>query len=328
MWILIVLFLIIVPFFIGCVVRKLTDPFGEGCVDTYLSGVLTLFALSGSVQLFLVLGQKGFVEYIIIYVTLLFLLFIPGILLFGVEIRKKRRERTFTERFKGFCRSWFVDRASQIFSFLTILVFLVCFVRVVFGTVDLRGDFTLETVQTTLETDTIYEYNSFTGQVLKEGMPIRQKILTMPFFLAMLCEICQVDPSILVYRVFPCFVLIWTILMYARWGSLLYSKQREKESGFLLLIGVLLLFGDYARLSPAALLLHQGFTGNAFCAAVVIPYCIYLCMKEKWVLALLCIATEIFLIWTTYGFGYCFLIVLFFAMWKIGQNIYRKKRKA
>lgn len=327
MWILVFLFLVIVPFFVGCTVGKVADPFEYGLLDTYLDGVLMLFVLSGLVQFVTVLFHRAFGEYIIIYAVLLTLLFIPGVFLFGWGMRKDGKNKIFLEKGKGFFRFWFADRASQVLTLLNILIFVFCIARVLFGTVDLHGDFTMETVRTTLETDSIYEYDSFTGQVLNEGMPIRQKILTLPFFLAMLCEIAGVNPGILIYKVFPCFLLMWTAMLCAKWGSLLFPKQREKESGFLMLTGCLLLFGDYAQMAPASLLLHQGFTGNALCALFVIPYTLYLCLRKKWVLSLLCIAAEIFLIWTTYGFGYCFLIVAFFGIWEAGKKIYQKKRK-
>jgi len=104
-------------------------------------------------------------------------------------------------------------------------------------------------------------------------------------------------------------------------------NRRDMQSGFLFLISFMIFVGDYAGAAPAALLLHQGFTGNAMCAAVVIPFAIYLCMKGKWLAAFLCVVAELFLIWTTYGLGYCVLVIVLFAGVAICSKIKGKVQK-
>lgn len=327
MILLLLLFLIIVPFLVGQPARKVLDYKGRGVVDTYLCGVMVMFALSGVLHLLMMFLNHPFSDYEKIYPIILLAVALVGILLVVLDIKKDNAELSRKERFMGFWRSWFQSRESQIFCALTVIVLLLCVVRILVGTPDVTGDFTLETIQTTLSTDSIYQYNSLTGMAIEEGMPIRQQILTMPFFLAFLSDVFKVEASVLLYKIFPCYTLLLTILVYTRWAGVLFVKQRERQTGFLFIISVLLFLGDYAQAAPAALMLHQGYTGNAVCAGVVIPFAIYACMSKKWLLACLCVAAELFLIWTTYGLGYCVLVILLFVLIEVGGKTIKGRMK-
>lgn len=314
MILLLLLFLILAPYLVGRPVGKLLDHTGHSIPDTYLYGVMTLFITSGGVQLLLILREGPFSDYEKWYPLILLLFALAGIVLTVLDLRKEKTEKSLRERLHSLSRSLLPDRESRIFGALTVAVLLLCGLRILTGTPDLTGDFTLETVNTTLATDRIYAYNSLTGQVIEAGMPIRQQILTMPFFLAFLSHVFRVDAAVLLYQIIPCYVLALAVLVYSRWGAILFPKQTGRQFGFLFVIGILLLAGDYARLAPAALILHQGFTGNALCAGVIIPFAICQCMRKKWLPAILCAGAELFLIWTTYGLGYCVWVVLLFVL--------------
>lgn len=326
MIILLVLFLIIMPYLVGQIVRRVLDYTGRGMVDAYLCGVMAMFMVSGVLQFLFLFMKRPFSNYEKVFPLILGVLAFAGIVVVAFDVKSSRSEQTYKERFLGFWRSYFQSKESQIFSVGVVVLLVLCAVRILTMGPNLIGDFTLETVRTTLATDSIYQYNSFTGQIIEQGMPIRQQILTLPFFLAFLSDVFDVDANMLLYKIFPCYVLFLTILVYCRWAGVLFAKQREKQSGFLLVICMLLLVGDYARLAPASLVLHQGFTGNAVCAAVVIPYAIYLCMKKKWLLACLCVGAELFLIWTTYGFGYCVWVIFLFAILEIGGKLIKERK--
>ena len=330
MLVLLIIFFVFVPLLAGRPVRKILDYTGQGILDTYLSGVLTLFIISGALQVLLLKLKRPFSDYEKIYPLLLALLCAIGLALFVIDVRGEKKEQSRKERFMGVCRTLFQSRESQIFGFLTFAVVLLCILRIFTETPDIRGDFTLETMRTTLSTNTIYQYDSFTGMVIEEGMPIRQQVLTLPFFLAFLSHVFRVEETLLLYRIFPCFVLVLALLVYGRWGGILFPSQRQKQIGFLLVVSVMLLAGDYTDMAPGTLLLHQGFTGNGVCAGFVIPYAIYLCMRKKWLLACICAGAELFLIWTTYGLGYSVLVLVLSALPEILDNLkvlLNRKRK-
>lgn len=327
MILLLLICLIVIPYLVGKPVRKILDYKGHDAITTYLCGVMMIFIASGGVQLLMLLKQRPFSEYEKLFAVVLVVLAFAGILLLVWELCRKRQEIIgFRKRIPEFWRSRFGDWESRIFCALTAAALVLCAVRILAGTPDVTGDFTLETVNTTLETDSIYQYNSLTGMVIEEGMPIRQQILTLPFLLAFLSDIFRIDAAVLLYRLFPCYVLLLTALVYSCWGRLIFPGQSGRQYGFLFVISLLILAGDYAGLAPAALILHQGFTGNAVCAGVVLPFSMYLCMGKKWFSALLCVGAELFLIWTTYGLGFCVWVILLFALLQLGSLIGHKRK--
>lgn len=322
--ILLIAFLTIAPFLLGQPVRKILDRGGKGVVDTYICGVMTMFAISGVLHFFVMFTNRPFTFYLKFYPIIIAVPAIIGVILTLLDIKRNNDEFSVKARIFAFFHSWFKSKELQIFGALTLIVVLLCAVRIITSTPDVTGDFTLETIRTTLQTNSIYQYNSLTGQVLQEGMPIRQQILTLPFFQAFLSEFSGVDVTLLLYKVFPCYTLALAVLVYSRFAGTIFVKQKEHQMIFMFIISFMLFVGDYAQAAPAALMLHQGFTGNALCAGVIIPFAIYACMNRKWLLALVCVAAELFLIWTTYGLGFSVLVIFIFAVIEIVGKVIKK----
>lgn len=324
--ILLTAFLILVPCLLGCLVRKLLDRSGRGVADAYICGVMTMLIISGLLHFVVMYTNRPFTVYLKVYSIIIAVPAVIGALIAVSDISKSNIGLRARECMTGFINSLSQSRELRIFSALTLIVILLCMVRIITNEPDVTGDFTLETIRTTLQTDSIYQYNSLTGQVIEEGMPIRQQILTMPFFQTFLSRFSGIDISLLLYKIFPCYTLLLTVLTYSRFAQALFPGQNKRQMIFMFIISFMLLVGDYSKTAPAALILHQGFTGNALCAGVIIPFAIYSCMNRKWLLALLCAAAEMFLIWTTYGLGFSMLVIFFFAVIEIAGKVIRRQR--
>ncbi len=318
---LLILSLLIVPFFLGQPVRKVIDHGGKGATDTYICGVMTMFVLSGVLHFFVMFTNRPFSQYVRLYLIAISLLMLIGVVVTVFDVKKCGREYSVKARTFAFFRAWFKGREAMLFTVLTLIMLILCMVRILAGEPDITGDFTLETIRTTLQTDSIYRYNSLTGMILTEGMPIRQQILTLPFCLAFLSEFFGVELTLVVHKIFPCFVLLLGFLVYSRLAGILFERDKTKQIIFMFVICFMILVGDYAHAVPAALMLHQGFTGNALCAGVVVPFVVYACLRRKWLIAVLCVVAELFLVWTTYGMGFCVLVILIFALIEIAGRV-------
>lgn len=322
--VLLLFLLIIIPFFVGQPVRKIIDHDGKGVADTYICGVMTMFVVSGILHFVVMFTSRPFSDYLNFYPIVIITLAFAGLVLTAWDIKRNNAEYSVKARMIAFFKSWFKSKELQFFSGLTLMVIVICILRIIMEIPDVTGDFTLETIRTTLYTDSIYQYDSLTGKLLEEGMPIRQQILTMPFFLAFLSEFFEVPITDVLYKVVPCYVLLISVLVYSRYAGTLFVKKKENQMIFVFVISFMLLVGDYARMTPAALMLHQGFTGYALCAGVIIPFAVYSCMNKKWLMACLCVAAETFLIWTTYGLGYCVLVIIIFVLLEFVGKLIKK----
>ncbi len=191
---------------------------------------------------------------------------------------------------------------------------------------DVSGDMTLETVNTFLKTDQIYQVNPLTGLPYETGMPMRLKILCLPFFYGALSSIFRLDPEQVVCHVLPAAVLLYSYLAYAWLGSVLFPESRLKKAVFLLFVSLVIWLGDYGTKTDAFLLLHGAFRGSAVRSGILLPVTICLCLEKKWKLLWIFLLAEACIVWTWYGLGLCFAATVFFAVLWLGRACLGKKR--
>ena len=278
---------IIIPLCIGSGLKIL---FGKGknsiCL-VYISGSLGMFLISGVCQFVTIMGDFSFGWYAkLLGITILIASVIGAIL--GIVTKKQNAVEPMEIK----------KTALPVFAFLAAGIFLILCTRT-----DNVGDFTLETVNTTLETDSIYEFNSFTGRQIEEGMPIRQKILTPPFLYAAVCSLLSLPAQRVVYLYIPIWLLLTVICIFILWAKELSSTPDEQRL-FLWFCAVLTVFAGYGVSSWGYQMWTRGYTGNAWVAAVVVPFVVYACRKRMYMAVIAACMAEVFMAWTTYGIGF------------------------
>ncbi len=189
------------------------------------------------------------------------------------------------------------------------------------------GDITIETVQTILATDTVYEYNPMTGGLFEAGMPSRLKILVLPVLYSAVARWTGLPTQTIVYEWVPTIVLCLSYLVYVGWAGFLFPGDRKKQCRFLLLAVMLYQFGAYAPLSDGMRALQAGFTGESIRALVLLPYVLLCCVQKKWLQAVLGAMAEICIVWTLYGLGYSVLVIFFTVLLFWAIDTIGKRRK-
>lgn len=177
----------------------------------------------------------------------------------------------------------------------------------------LEGDMTLETVNSFLATDKIYQVNPLTGAAFEAGMPLRLKILGLPTLYGSMCYLFRMDTQQMVWHIVPAFVLVCGYLVYFQLGGILFPKSKERQACFLVLVILLMWIGDYLYGMDGFNILHSGFRGVSLRGMVMIPYTFSLIMRKKWRLVILCLAAEACVVWTLYGMGACLFVAV--GMW-------------
>jgi len=169
-----------------------------------------------------------------------------------------------------------------------------------------QGDLTVETVESFLATDGIYQVNPLTGQPYTEGIPSRLKILCLPTLYGSLCKLLKISPLVLVHRIVPVVTLLGCYTAFAALGRCLFS-ERKKRVCFLIAVAILLWTGTYLYGMDGFNLLYCGWRGVSIRNGVLLPWLISLCLRKKWFSVLLCILAEACMVWTFYGMGVCLL---------------------
>lgn len=190
-----------------------------------------------------------------------------------------------------------------------------------------KGDITIETVQTILASDTLYQTNPMTGMPFEAGMPSRLKILVLPTLYAAVCRWTGASPQTVLYEWAPTLVLLLSYLVYSRYACRLFPYDREKQCLFMLFVSVLYLFGTCSPFSDGFCALYAGFTGESIRALVILPYVLLACMEKKWLCAAAGALAELCLVWTLYGLGYSVLVIACIFAIQTAAAFWDKKRR-
>ena len=218
------------------------------------------------------------------------------------------------------------DKGQWIFVMFGIIVIVQLIALVTMQSVYLDGDMTLETVNSFLTTDAIYEVNPMTGKAYTLGMPLRLKILCLPTFYGILCKAFGMSAEQVVLGVIPAFVLLGSYLAYSTVAKKLFSENKSKRAIFMLAVALLYSVGDYMFGMDGFGVLHSGFRGVTIRAAILHPYTFGLMLRKKYKLVVLCILTEACIVWTLYGMGACVAVAAGMLLVQFAIQWYAKKQ--
>lgn len=295
-----------------------------GMLHAYTSGLLLCLVFCGVINALSVLLNKTLSECVIWYcLGLLWLQLIAGIaLVFLWNPRETNLGELFqkikisvTDCLKGIperCRKNPLAMAVLGAVGLLIVIQIIGVYRN--GYVYMAGDMTLETVQSFLEHDSLYRVHPLTGQPYEVGVPLRIQILCLPTLYASICSAFGLAPKAVVWTLMPIYFLLCSYLVYYLLGDRLFGKKVLYKSCFLLLVVLLNGWGTYAYGMDGLGLLYQGFRGESVRAGILLPYVLCQVLDHKWWSVLLCIGTELFLVWTLYGMGACVFVAVGFLI--------------
>lgn len=153
------------------------------------------------------------------------------------------------------------------------------------GMVGNRQDALLETMQTSLVTDTINQVHPFTGQIMEQGVILSKRLLTLPFWYGGLQIWTGFSPQNTVWVWGSFFTIIFSLMAAAELVSLLFEGDSRKTGLFVCLMELLILSGDYIHSSAGYQLLFYGYSGEIIVGAVALP--MLLCLLYRFFLPFL-----------------------------------------
>ncbi len=207
-----------------------------------------------------------------------------------------------------------------------------------------QGDIMAETVESFLATDRVYQVNPMTGRAYTEGIPLRLKILCLPFLYSSICKITGLSAAVAVRTLVPAVILILCYAAFAALGNALfaggawrpegvsgqdmadkgvYLANRRGYAWFMAVAALLLWAGAGMDGMEGCRLLWSGWQGAAIRNCVLTPWLFSLCLRRKWRYVPLCILAEACITWTLYGMGMCFAAAFLMA----GIQICARRRK-
>ncbi|MGN0304912.1 MAG: DUF6077 domain-containing protein [Lachnospiraceae bacterium] len=139
------------------------------------------------------------------------------------------------------------------------------------GMVGNRQDALLETMQTTLLTDTMNKYHPFTGQPMELGVILSKKILTLPFWYGALKSWTGFSAQDTVWVWGSFLTITFSLMAFSELAGLLFRRDFRKTWLFACLLELLILSGDYVSSAEGYRLLFYGYAGETIVGAVALP---------------------------------------------------------
>ncbi|MCC8066054.1 MAG: DUF6077 domain-containing protein [Clostridiales bacterium] len=166
---------------------------------------------------------------------------------------------------------------------LLIVVIVCVLLQVVFVTfsshIDDDDAFYVATAVTARETNTLMQYNPFTGNLYK-SLPARYIFAAWPLFLAALSTLSGgLHPTLIAHLLLPGLVLLFAYGIYALIARELFPGEYQKQDLFLLIIILVLSFSGFSVYSSGTFLLIRGWQGKALVAGITQPALFYLCRR-------------------------------------------------
>lgn len=237
-------------------------------IETYLIGFFLLFFLQAVIFIPFVWMGKSLTDAVFCFYALLLVLAVLFAVCVFITIRKKKNE-------EGAVKTpW--KKADQFYFLLMIIIFLLILVRMAMGMNILRNDIMLETVLTTIQTDTLFVMHPLTGRVMEAGMITSKKLITLPLFYAAVIRMTGLEAEVFLYFVMGVVTLVSAYYANELLFSQIVQPGRFQRYLFRIILGVLILSGDYHEGVISYQLLYRGYEGSTICFAVILPYLLYL----------------------------------------------------
>ena len=178
-------------------------------------------------------------------------------------IRFKKQE---TKKQKG-SRLWYLPAV--------VLIVVQMYAGIFYTHIDDDDAFYVATASTTLETDTVFQYNAYTGDEY-ESLPSRYVLSPFPIFEAGLSRLYGVPSTVLGHTGMFLIFLPVAYFVYDLLGSFFWKNKRKERGLFLLFLAWMNIFGYYSVYTMSTFLLIRIWQGKACLASVFLPLLLYL----------------------------------------------------
>jgi len=178
---------------------------------------------------------------------------------------------------------------------IIILIMAQAFIIAWYQHEDADDAFYVASATTAVSTDSIFQYDPYTGLSL-DVYPARYVLSPFPIFIALLSKLVLIHPAIVAHTVLPAVLIPLSYVILAVLGKMLFPDRPSAVLLFLLFLCILNVFGNVSVYTNSTFLLFRIWQGKAVLANVVLPATLYFsfsAMSEKkksgeWIILFAC----------------------------------------
>ena len=279
-WLILACLLVFAPMWIGYIWCCFAEQQGKvkKLLFCWVSGFLTVMAVSQLILVPLVLRRYSFSNYWKSAVFVYILLMVSALALY----KKRRRISAMqSEEDSGGTEGRTERRNIRQIIFLLgalALIFVQAFVAGTFQHIDDDDSRFVVEQLVAVEHNTMYKEDLVTGRMTYWNMGEMRKDMISPWamLVAFWCKLSGIAPAILSHKYLPFFLILLCYAVYALIGMNLFHNDREKVRIFLIFASVLNLFGYFSTHTTQTVMLLRIWQGKALVCAMLIPAMCYL----------------------------------------------------
>lgn len=126
---------------------------------------------------------------------------------------------------------------------------------------------------TAIDTNTMFEYDAYTGEAYEE-LPARYVLSPFPMFTAFVGKSFGLRPIVVAHTLFPVIVLLMAYISVWLFAGVFFKKEEERHM-VLFLASVLNIFSYYTARYVGARLILRPWQGKTILASVILPLVLY-----------------------------------------------------
>lgn len=253
-------------YFIGILGRKRKSDISIG--EALLVGLIRIFASFEITILPFIFLRLKFSCFFSFYCIML-----VSILLYSVIKNAKYSWKTIKKQFNSF-----YTRPDFFILISILLIVFQMYMSAVYMHIDDDDAFYIGTSVTTLETDTMFQYNAETGAVMS-NMPTRYVLSPMPMFIALVSKIFLFPPAVTAHTLLAPIWIGFSYLVFYLIGTLFFRNSKKNLGIYLIIFNIFQILGNYSIYSSSTFILSRGCQGKAILAGILIPAAFYFLLK-------------------------------------------------
>lgn len=157
---------------------------------------------------------------------------------------------------------------------IIILIMAQAFILTWYQHEDADDAFYVANATTAVSTDSIFQYDPYTGLSL-DVYPARYVFSPFPIFIALLSKLVLIHPAIVAHTVLPAVLIPLSYVILAVLGKKLFPDRPSAVLLFLLFLCILNAFGNVSIYTNSTFLLFRIWQGKAVLANIVLPATLY-----------------------------------------------------
>lgn len=249
-----------------------------GFAGTYFSGVAIVYAGLLVLQMIFIKFRFNFIQIKAVYTLYFALLSLAGSLCLMMRLKFKKMGKTDIVWQK---KAWWIY----------VLILFQGILNIVLKNPYFENNGLWEITKVILKTDTIYEYNAFTGLPATAGFPLSNKLMFLPVLYAYASSMLDINPAWLFNYIVPAVTLISFYLLMLLWVQKLAEEEKTNWMSTMAVLIALIQTGDGWTHLTAFRILHTGYAGEAIFFGILVMYCLYSIKNKCYLIAAISIAS-------------------------------------